>query len=69
MEKGLTLQGSLHGLLIAGLGGHLLLEQFAQQLRNARIMASRLDARPAGYVFFEGNRHIAKCTLIATVPV
>ena len=43
----------------SALDRHALLEQLAQQPRNAGIMARRLDPGPLGYVFFQGYGYVA----------
>src|SRR5882724_5933410 len=60
LQEGLPGQGPPHGLCIVVLGGHALLQNARQEARDAHVFLGSLNASPAGYFFFEGQRDVAQ---------
>ena len=63
VQEGLASKRSPHSLFITVVARHALLQQRAQEPRNAGILARCLDPRPLGDVFLEGDGDIAETGL------
>src|SRR5882672_4384622 len=59
-QEGLPGQSPPHRLRIVVLGGHALLQNARQKARDTHVFLGSLNASPAGYFFFQGQRDIAQ---------
>src|SRR6266704_2280029 len=55
---------ALHGVLVGGLGAHVLVEEFADEAGDAHVSMGGFDAGPVGGPLVEGDRDVLHSTIL-----